>query len=443
MKSNVQETLTAWLKGLCVPSNECQLIVAFSGGRDSHVLLHALQSLRANIPALTLRVIHVNHGLQPLSAAWAKHCEQTAVSYGLVCQTINLQLAPQKGQSIEEEARNGRYLAFKSVLEPNELLLTAHTEDDQAETLMLQLMRGAGPKGLSAMVPCMPLGQGLLARPLLGVSRQDIADYAAYHQLCWVEDPSNQDTRFARNFLRRNVFMSLRTYYPGFTRCMARSAGHIADSEQLLAEYLKVDFSACLDQDGMLDLLALKNFSDRKQMAILREWLRHHQIRSPTTLTLKSILQQTLTAKIDAKVTISFGNVTLYRYQQKLYWQQKALAKAPEEVAWDLRLPLVWAGKSWRAKKVKGQGIYLGNESQNILMVRARQGGEKCRLQGEKITRSLKKVLQKQQVPFWQRRQLPLFYRGHELVSLGGALICEGWQVNAPEEIGWVIEAID
>lgn len=441
VKSNVQETLAAWLDDLSPSFTELQFVVAFSGGRDSAVLLHALQSLRTRYTALTLRAIHIHHGLLPQACTWAKHCEDIAAAYHVRCDIVSLALRPQPGQSVEEVARNGRYQAFKSRLEPHEYLLTAHTEDDQAETVLLQLMRGAGPKGLSAMAPLMRLGQGNLARPLLGVSRAMIAEYAKLHGLTWIEDPSNQDPRFARNFLRLGVFSSLQSYFPGFTSCIARSAEHIGTMQQLLDEYIAADLSACL-VDGNLDLGALKAFSPSKQMAVLRAWLQHHQIRSPSTKTLNSILQQAISAKIDAKVRFSLGDINLYRYQNKLFCEKALSSCVPEETEWDLSQPLLWAGKRWEAKLMVGQGVRLAN-GEAKLIVRVRQGGERCRLLGEKISRSLKKVLQNQRIPFWQRQQLPLFYQGEELVCIGNHLVCEGWQVNNPNELGWVIEAVE
>ena len=442
MKNNVQATLHAWLNSFTKPLALQPLVVAYSGGRDSHVLLHALHSLRSDFPDLDLSAIHINHGLQPLAKSWASHCEQTAAALGIYCQVRALALNLQPGQSIEEEARKGRYRVFKELLNSNQILLTAHTEDDQAETVLLQLMRGAGPKGLAAMASLMELGQGKLARPLLCVSRQSIAEYANTHQLSWIEDPTNQDPRFARNFLRLEIFPSLQRFYPGSTSCLARSAEHIASMVQLLEETIEADFRACLALDGMLDIQALKAFANSKQIAILRMWLQHHQLRNPTTAMLKTLLHQILTAKMDAKVTVSFGNITLYRYQNKLYWEPSAKALFPKEIVWDISQPLFWAGKKWLARKTKGQGLRLAC-SKAKLTVKARQGGERCRLQGDKMTRSLKKILQNEQIPFWQRGLLPLFYLNEQLVCIGNRWVCEGWQVTSEDEFGWIIEAVE
>lgn len=439
MKNNIQETLANWLDSLIQPLATLHLCVAYSGGRDSHVLLHALAALKQRSSPFQMSAIHVNHGLQPDAHSWALHCAKTAVKYGVHCEVISLQLAPQKGQSVEEVARLARYGAFKSFQQPNRYLLTAHTQDDQAETVMLQLMRGVGPKGLSGIAPIATLGVGHMARPLLCVSRKDIADYAAIHELKWIEDPSNQDPRFARNFLRQSVFAPLQTYFPGFVACVSRSAEHIASMQALLDDYLMEDFSRCLMSQGMLDLAALQSFSANKQMAILRKWLEYHDIRSPSTRILTSILQQALNAKIDAKVRIRLGQTTLSRYQQKLYCYAHDNV-LPQETHWDLNKPLSWCAQRWQATKVQGAGIALHDEP--VLTVKLRKGGERCRLRGEKMSRPLKKILQQQQIPFWERAVLPLFYQGEQLVSIGDSLVCEGFDAPSPEAYGWVIKRV-
>lgn len=433
--------LVKWLENFNQPLATLHFCVAYSGGRDSHVLLHALAGLKQSGATFQISAIHINHGLQADANLWAQHCLQTAAKYSVDCEIIELQLKPEKGQSVEEVARLARYNAFKTLQQPNRYLLTAHTQDDQAETVILQLMRGAGVKGLSGIAPLASLGTGQLARPLLSVSREQIADYAKTQQLAWIEDPSNQDPRFARNYLRKAIFAPLQTYFPGFVGCVSRSAEHVASMQALLDDYLLEDFSRCLMHEGMLDLVALKTFSSNKQMAILRKWLEHHHLRSPSTRMLTSILQQALNAKMDAKVRIRLGSHTLSRYQHKLYCYVHD-ASLPQETHWDLNTLLHWSGQRWRATKTLGAGIVLANNEQS-LTVKLRKGGERCRLHGEKITRSLKKVLQQQQIPSWERAVLPLFYHGEKLISVGDALICAGSLVPSPDTYGWVIERVE
>lgn len=438
--NRVESVLAQWLACLKTPLGNCQLIVAYSGGRDSHVLLKALCILKTRFNDMVLRAVHINHGLQPKAPEWALHCQHVAAKLNVPYETLCLDLKPIAGLSVEEAARDARYLAFKTLLKPHHYLLTAHTQDDQAETVLLQLMRGAGPKGLCAMPHSRRLGEGYLVRPLLSVSRQEIAEYATEHHLQWVEDPSNEELRFSRNFLRHEVLKPMQTAFPSVSACIARSAGHVADMQALLEEYVRADLLSCQDKNGMLKLNVLRTFAATKQMAILKEWLNFHQIRSPSTRVLNTILQQALTAKRDAKVSIRFGKVTLYRYQETLYWQsQTQQSISSEPVLWDLSQPLSWGGSRYKASQVKGRGLFLGADA--ILTVKMRQGGERCRIDGEKMTRSLKKIFQLWQIPFWQRSKIPLFYEADKLVGIGDRLLGEGAQAG-PHEQGWVIEKV-
>lgn len=442
MKNNISIRLAEWLQSLPQSFSDISLIVAYSGGRDSHVLLHALQALQADY-GFSLSAIHVNHGLQPDAKQWVEHCAAQAKSYNVPFQALALQLAPQKGQSIEEFAREQRYAALKAQLMACSYLLTAHTQDDQAETILLQLLRGAGLKGLAGMAALSAFGGGQLARPLLNVSRADIASYAADHQLCWIEDASNQNDRFARNFLRNQIMPALQDYFPGMTACLARSAEHAAQAQHLLNEYVAVDLATCLQSDDTLSLKTLQTLSVPKQIAVLRAWFTHLQIRSPTTRRLQTICQQVFTAKQDAKLCIRFGDITLRRYQQSLYaLKEDSMAVVLPPVVWDLTSPLIIGQSVWQARKMPGQGFRLPCIANGPINVRYRQGGEKCRLAGEKLTRSLKKIYQQLAIPYWQRPQLPLFYHKEELIAGGNAFICEGWQVCDPAELGWVIEKV-
>ncbi|MCS5711186.1 tRNA lysidine(34) synthetase TilS [Candidatus Berkiella aquae] len=441
-ENDIQATLVKWLKSLEQPLPALELIVAYSGGRDSHVLLHALASLRTQYP-FSLRAIHINHGLQAQAKQWALHCKLQAQSLGAAFCELELQLQPAKGQSVEELAREQRYAAFKNNLKPGHLLLTAHTQDDQAETILLQLFRGAGPKGLSGMGESSKLGQARLMRPLLSVPRKAIADYARAHQLIWVEDPSNQNHRFARNFVRHEVFGRLQAHFPGMSACIARSAAHFAQTQQLLDDYIKVDLASCVDEEGALDLQRLRSFNCAKQSAILRQWFANLSIRSPSTRRLQTLCEQALNAKQDAKLCIQFGGVSIRRYRDKLYVildNQEVPDLAAQE--WALHADLYFGEQIWRAKQTLGKGIRASGLTQGSLTVRKRQGGERCKIAGETLSRPLKKILQNQGIPYWQRQQIPLFYAANCLVGVGNAFICEGWQVSNPGELGWVIERV-
>ncbi len=435
------EAITQWFAQQGFPQ---QLVIAYSGGRDSHVLLHAFWLLRQQYP-LHLRAVHIHHGLHPHASLWAQHCQEVCQRYGITLEVIPMSLCIGRGVSVEAVARAARYKAFAQHLAVDELLLTAHTLDDQAETVLLQLMRGAGPKGLAGIAPLKGLGKGKLGRPLLNVAKTDIADFAVMHNLQWVEDPSNNEKRFRRNFLRHDIFPALQKVVPGLAHCLARTAKHCASSQALLDEYVMQDLQMLMGKEPKtLNLAQLKRFSPLKQGYILRQWLMFHQVPCPATKKLQDLLHQMLTAKQDANPCVSWGNSQITRYQDLLYLEvEKKTVNQAQWIKWylaDMALqPL--AGGNWRARLVKGGGIDAG-KIHNTLEVRFRQGGEVCQLAGKNFSRPLKKIFQELKIPYWQRANIPLFYQQETLVGVGEHFVCEGWQVKDPLQSGWVIEKV-
>ncbi len=219
-----------------------RLWVAYSGGRDSHVLLSLLAAIRARLEPVELHIVHVNHDLSPNAAKWAQHCAMVCQALKLPYQALNVDATPMVGESQEAAARNARYQALEQLLVAGDALCTAHHQEDQAETLLLQLMRGAGPKGLAAMPESAPLGEALLLRPLLGVSRDTLCSYAQTQGLEWIDDESNFDTRFDRNYLRREVMPRLKKRWPAAAQTVSRSAAHCAKASHTLQSVAKVDF---------------------------------------------------------------------------------------------------------------------------------------------------------------------------------------------------------
>jgi tRNA(Ile)-lysidine synthase len=442
----MEAVLKALTSFLCEQPEPYRLVVAFSGGRDSHVLLHALWQLRQKGFPIQLEAIHVDHGLFSASGSWALHCQSVCQQYQIPLETVSLKLQIMPGESVEAVAREKRYGALTNAMEPSQLLLTAHHLEDQAESLLLQLLRGAGIKGLSAMGKTKMLNNIQLARPLLDVSSQDIADYALHHQLNWVEDISNQNKRFTRNFLRLDIFPMLEKTYPGAAKCLARSAYHCANSQKLLDEYLKEEVALCLgDAPKTLNLLRLKQYSPLKQPHILRYWLQQEGASLPSLKKLETILKQMITAKMDANPCIRFGNTELRRFKDVLFLRLEPCAPQSNEMhVWDYHFPLkVQNGQAFRASRVLGRGISLKKLESKLLKVAFRQGGERCRKSGDPFSRSLKKIFQEMAIPPWERPYVPLFYHEENLVGVGDLFICEGWQAQNPCDEGLVVEKID
>lgn len=442
VRSDLLTTLAQWLKN---QTANVAIKVAYSGGRDSHVLLHALSQLRAQHPFL-LSAIHINHGLQAISGDWSKHCHEICDAYSVPLTLIELNLTIPSGESLENIAREHRYAAFSQSLKENEILVTAHTEDDQAETFILQLLRGSGPQGLSGIAPFKSLGKGGLARPLLSISRTQIADYATANGLNWIEDPSNADLRFRRNFVRHEILSRLIDVDPGVQSAIARSSQHCANTQKLLEEYLIEDLSHCLGPtSNSLRLNVLKTYSRLKQEALFRLWLKNQGFLNPSSKRLATILDQMLQAKLDASPCVIWGHYQVKRHKDCLFLLELSSSHTlPILQDWVLKTPLVLSNRSvWQAKLVQGQGLSADKTSLQILSFQFRKGGERCKPQGQAHSSPLKKILQRLNVPSWERAELPLFYHQEKLVAVGDLFICEGWQADKSDEFGWLIERVN
>lgn len=451
----IENTLTDWFKSwLPAVSGEptLGLVVALSGGRDSLVLLHALKAFTTLHSVFTLRAVHVNHGLQSQAAHWERHCQRQCEVWQIPFMSLQLACCPQRGESMEKVARTMRYQALQAVLCADEYLLTAHTQDDQAETFLLQLARGAGPKGLSAMPSVKPFGKGKHGRPFLNVPRKVITEYARFHQLNWIEDDSNQNTAFSRNFIRHHVLPALHQHFPNVHHCIARSARHCADHQALLDEYLDRDFQACVGAKlNRLCWSYFNAFSPLKQIAIFRYWLQQNHVYPPSTKRVKVILQQMGQANRERRPSACWGGVEVRRYRDELYLldsvdsahKKRSLqnhANLPGQ--WDLTAPLCVDGQYWKAEKKMAEGIDLKCVVPAQLEVRFRQGGERCYAFGAPYRRPLKKLLQELQIPTWERFTLPLFYYQNNLVAVGDLFICDDWKIKQANQLGWIIKKV-
>lgn len=252
--------------------------IAFSGGLDSTVLLHLLAHLATTESLPALSAIHVHHGLQAVADAWPQHCRSVCASLGVPLQIVRVQVQP--GASLERAARDARYHAFTEVTRPDDVLLTAQHRDDQAETLLFRLLRGAGVRGLSGMPRQRPLGEGHLLRPLLDVTRAELEAYANEHGLSWIEDPSNEDRQYSRNYLRHQVFPALTRRWPQAVATMARSAAHLTEAQGLLEELADMDLREASSVSEFawlglrsLELASLVQLSAARQRNALSHWL--------------------------------------------------------------------------------------------------------------------------------------------------------------------------
>lgn len=416
LKSSELEEAVAEVLARHVPPR-AHLKLGFSGGADSRVLLHVLARLAPQFP-FRLSCIHIHHGISPNADEWARFARRTARSYGLSCAVKKVDIRPDRKLGIEAAARNARYAAFATARA--DFILSAQHEDDQAETLLLQLVRGAGVDGLAAMPELREFVPGKkLLRPMLGISRAQIEAYARAHKLEWIEDESNADTALGRNFLRHEVLPRLRQLNPAASANLARSAAHLAEAAQSLDELAAHDAEKYV-RGTVLRLDALCELSPARVHNLLRSWLVNCGAGVPSTIELEEIVRQFAHARGDAQIRLELNSHVLRRFRNEARLDampdagpQNFVAAWPGEKEW--LLPEL--GGRLCFKNVRGQGIaahWLKNPA--AVQVRLRQGGEAFRPDARRPRRSLKKLFQEQGVAPWERDRLPLLYCADRLL---------------------------
>lgn len=399
--------------------------IAYSGGLDSHVLLHALVQVREQLGG-PLQAVHVHHGLSPNAEHWVEHCRAVCEALAVPLRIERVELDIDNGESLEAQAREARYRVFTELLGEGELLLTAHHQDDQVETMLLQLLRGGGPRGLAAMPLYRSLGRGWLARPLLEAPRRALRHYAERSWLNWEDDESNDELRFERNFLRHQVLPLLQRQWPALGKVMGRSAGHFAEAAQLLDELAEQDRArAEAPEAGALALAALEGLGRARRKNLLRYWLRRQGLSMPDTRHLERILDEVVGAREDAAPLVSWHGGEVRRYHAALYAMAPLGPLPHQELAWQGERPLYLPhglGELHGEPRV-GEGIKAALAGK--LRVRFRRGGEQCRLCGREHHHSLKKLFQEQGIPPWRRDRTPLIAIDGQLAQIGNLCLCE------------------
>jgi tRNA(Ile)-lysidine synthase len=291
--------------------------VAWSGGLDSTVLLHLLgQARRLPGARLALRALHVDHGLQPAARDFRKFCRRIAAEWDVPLVVVTAKVKLAGGESIEQAARQARRTALAAALRPREVLLTAQHADDQLETVMLALLRGAGPAGLSGMPASMPFADSRQLRPLLGFTRAELGAYAGAHGLEWIDDPTNMDTRFDRNYLRARVLPQLRERWPAVAHTVARSARHCAGAASLQSAAAMRDLALAADGTD-LAIAVLRRWNAPRRAAVLREWLAAAGVRAPNERHLREI-EAMMAARIDAHPQLRLPDAMVSRMGTRL-----------------------------------------------------------------------------------------------------------------------------
>jgi len=399
-------------------------LVAYSGGLDSHVLLHAMASLRDTLNR-PLRAIHLHHGLQAQADQWQSHCEAVCNDLEVPLLSENLALQTVAGESVEALAREARYRAIAEKMQSNEMLLTAQHRDDQAETLLLQLLRGAGVDGLAGMPSCRPWQQGWLARPLLGHSREELRIYATDNGLSWVEDPSNEDQRFDRNYLRHSVMPLIQARWPSAGMTLARSAAHLASVSRELSDMAAQDLAACDMGHDCLSVSTLLRLPPARRLRTLREWVRRHAKPLPDQTRLVEIDRSVLQASAEASPKVVWPGAMVRRYRDQLWLLPEHENAAPSaSIHWPDQDMLVLPGGSRLLRVPALQGLPASWWREHRVEVRWRSEDARCQPRGRKGTRSFKKLCQELGIPPWQRDHVPLVYKDEHLVAVADYCLC-------------------
>jgi len=404
-------------------------LIAYSGGLDSQVLLHLCSAYRFIDPKFEFEVVHVNHGLQRDADHWARDCADKCRSLGLPMQVLKVDAIPGKGQSPEEAARIARYNALKSIVCNKTVLLTAQHCDDQAETVLLQLLRGGGLAGLSGMPAQAAFGQGILYRPLLFYPREVLAGYAKRNQLDWIEDPSNLNDSFDRNFLRRQVIPLLRSRWPAMSKTIARSGRHCAVAQSVLDPIIEDRLESVRHPTrNCLQISELLRSDKTIQCLLLRHWITKSGRRNPSDVILNRIIEEVLPAEVDKCPFVAWKDAEVRRYRNEIFLMAPiANFDQSQVICWDGLQPLGLSSGNGclEVTTAASSGISAVIWRDSKIEVRFYRGGESCLLSGRSGHHRLKKLFQEYGVPPWVRKRMPLIYIDGNLAAVGDLLICE------------------
>ncbi|WP_420474337.1 tRNA lysidine(34) synthetase TilS [Noviherbaspirillum sp. ST9] len=414
-----------------VSASEGPIALAYSGGLDSAALLHLAYG-HARGHGLELVAFHVHHGLSENADCWLEHCERECAALGIRFEARRIALEAMKRDGVEQAARTKRYAALGGLCRSHDarVLLTAHHQDDQAETVLLQLLRGAGVAGLSGMATMndasslLGTGSPCLARPLLDMSRAELEEFVARRGIAYVSDESNEDIRFSRNALRHKITPVLEAHFPAYQKCIARTAEHAQAAHRLLGELADLDWQACGDGQR-IDLAAFRGLGDDRQDNLLRHWFSRRDARMPSTAWLMEAKAQLLGACDDAQVRVVHPDCEIRRHRGKAYLiprSDSALASAMPRI-------FSWKGEPSIAFKEFGGSLHFDAAENGVdtawlaaqsLQIRWRQGGERLKLAAGRPTRSLKQHYQALDTPVWERQRLPVVLAGGKLIFAAG-----------------------
>ena len=435
--SSLADGVAAALQPVVKPGSH--LVVGLSGGMDSVTLLAILADL-AGLFRFSLRALHINHGISPNAPAWAQFCQDLCRRLNVRLQVEGVRVDDYRSLGVEGAARRARYEVYAR--EDADFIVLAHHRDDQAETLLLQLLRGAGPLGMAGMPELRPLAgsRAGIFRPLLGFARADIEAWARGRGLEWIDDESNDDTARQRNFVRHRVLPLIEQRFPAARATVARAAAPLAAAGALLGELARLDL-AMLDREKDVAVAALRQLGPMRAKNALRSLLQSRAIPAPTAAQLDELYRQLVDAREDRAVLLEIQGWALRRYRGRI-----RIERVPAPVPANFReiwrgenmLPLLEMGGVLQFKPEEGRGLSIAQLRAAEVTVRLRNGGERLQPDARRPRRTLKKLLQERGIPPWRRARMPMLYCGEHLVCVPGVGEDCAWQAG-PGEPGLIV----
>lgn len=403
-------------------------LLAYSGGLDSSVLLHLMHRASHEDSQIRLAAIHINHGLSPRASEWSEYCRHKCEAKDVPYQSVTVNLGCCKGESIEAAARQSRYAILNDRLQYQQVLLTAHHQDDQCETLLLQMLRGSGLSGIASMPEIRDFSNGFLARPLLSYDRESIRQYALKEGIDWIDDESNSDTDRDRNYLRHNIVPLIKDRWPSATRTIARTAKHSAECIDLVNTLGEQDLARSrIIGTNVVSSSSVKQFSISRQRTLLRCWIREHERLTPPANILERILSELLESATDRNPVIKWDYTEVRRYRDCLYIMDP-LPAIDNQTSLKLEeacnaLPL---GRL-KYQPTVGVGINRKLLEDRFISIRFRSGGESIIPYYSSYSHEAKKLMSEHGIPSWLRDLMPLVYVNDELVAIPGICVNRRW----------------
>jgi len=393
------------------------LALACSGGADSMLLLDVAAASAAR-HRRRVRVLHVDHGLNAASAQWAARVAECAEARGLACTTLKVAVPRSGGLGLEGAARHARYTALGAALAPGEILLTAHHAGDQAETVLLRLMRGAGIDGLGAIRPWRAFADGFLARPWLALDPAAIQTEAIARGLAFIRDPSNDDLHHDRNYLRHTVLPALAARWPHALDAIGRSAAQLAQAGARLATSEHADLAAITHPSlpGALSLPALAALPPATRAALLRRTCIERGIEPPGRVAIAEIERQCTQRRADAQIEVGWGEACARVWRDGLFFGARQLHTAPA-------IDLVWDGLAPLTLPEPYGELALEPPLALALRVTSRSGDGSILLDRKRPRQRLRSALQTAGVPPWERTRAPWLWHGEQLWAVGDWLL--------------------